>query len=96
MGGILKNVSDADSNTAGKTGLIRSIIVKAYAESPHLLHVLYALQQQCLHISEEAVHEVAAHLDLPPSQVDSVVEFYSFFHKIPRGRYDILFSNCTS
>ncbi|MEQ1583485.1 MAG: NADH-ubiquinone oxidoreductase-F iron-sulfur binding region domain-containing protein [Candidatus Nitrotoga sp.] len=92
----MKNVSDADSNTAGTTGLIRLIIAKAYKESPHLLHVLYALQQQCLHISEEAVREVAAHLDLPTSQVDSVVEFYSFFHKIPRGRYDILFSNCTS
>ncbi|RFC30788.1 MAG: NAD(P)-dependent nickel-iron dehydrogenase flavin-containing subunit [Candidatus Nitrotoga sp. MKT] len=92
----MKNVSDADSNTAGTAGLIHSIIAKAYAESPHLLHVLYALQQQCLHISEEAVREVAAHLDLPSSQVDAVVEFYSFFHKIPRGRYDILFSNCTS
>ena len=92
----MKNVSDADSNTAGTTGLIRPIIAKAYKESPHLLHVLYALQQQCLHISDEAVREVAAHLDLPPSQVDAVVEFYSFFHKTPRGRYDILFSNCTS
>ncbi|MFZ1766366.1 MAG: NAD(P)H-dependent oxidoreductase subunit E, partial [Candidatus Nitrotoga sp.] len=84
----MKNVSDADSNTAGTTGLIRPIIAKAYKESPHLLHVLYALQQQCLHISDEAVREVAAHLDLPTSQVDAVVEFYSFFHKIPRGRYD--------
>ena len=33
---------------------------------------------------------------MPVSQVESVVEFYSFFHKTPRGRYDILFSNCTS
>src|SRR5450759_4169122 len=78
------------------TGLLRSVIAGAYAESPHLLHVLHALQQQFLHISDEAVHEVAAHLDLPLSQVDAVVEFYSFFHKTPRGRFDILFSNCTS
>ncbi|MCE9549723.1 MAG: NAD(P)H-dependent oxidoreductase subunit E [Betaproteobacteria bacterium] len=85
-----------DSNTANTIGLLRSIIAEAYAESPHLLHVLYALQRQFLHISDEAVREVAAHLDLPLSQVDAVVEFYSFFHKIPRGRYDILFSNCTS
>jgi [NiFe] hydrogenase diaphorase moiety large subunit len=85
-----------DSNTANTIGLLRSIIAEAYAESPHLLHVLYELQRQFLHISDEAVREVAAHLDLPPSQVDGVVEFYSFFHKSPRGRYDILFSNCTS
>lgn len=76
--------------------LLRSIIAEAYAESPYLLHVLYELQRQFLHISDEAACEVAVHLDLPRSQVDSVVEFYSFFHKTPRGRYDILFSNCTS
>jgi len=61
-----------------------------------LLHVLHALQQQCLHISPDAVHAVAGQLDLPVSQVQSVVEFYSFFHQTPRGRYHLLFSNCTS
>lgn len=90
------SISSADSNFSNMTDLLRSIISRVYAESSHLLHVLYALQEQFLHISDEAVREVAAHLDLPPSQVDAVVEFYSFFHKIPRGRYDILFSNCTS
>ncbi|MEQ1742153.1 MAG: NADH-ubiquinone oxidoreductase-F iron-sulfur binding region domain-containing protein [Candidatus Nitrotoga sp.] len=84
------------SNSANTTGLLRSVIAEAYADSPHLLHVLYELQRQFLHISDEAAREVAAHLDLPLSQVDAVVEFYSFFHKVPRGRYDILFSNCTS
>ncbi|RFC37948.1 MAG: NAD(P)-dependent nickel-iron dehydrogenase flavin-containing subunit [Candidatus Nitrotoga sp. CP45] len=90
------SISSADSNFSNMTDLLRSIISRVYAESPHLLHVLYVLQRQFLHISDEAIREVAAHLDLPTSQVDAVVEFYSFFHKIPRGRYDILFSNCTS
>jgi len=60
------------------------------------LHVLHAVQQQYRHISDEAVNEVAVQLDLPVSQVNAVVEFYSFLSKTPRGRYDILFSNCTS
>lgn len=90
------SISSADSNFSNMTDLLRSIISRVYAESPCLLHVLYALQRQFLHISDEAVREVAAHLDLPTSQVEAVVEFYAFFHKIPRGRYDILFSNCTS
>lgn len=90
------SISSADLNFSNMTDLLRSIISRVYAESPYLLHVLYVLQRQFLHISDEAVREVAAHLDLPTSQVDAVVEFYSFFHKIPRGRYDILFSNCTS
>ncbi|OFZ66464.1 MAG: NADP oxidoreductase [Betaproteobacteria bacterium RBG_16_56_24] len=75
---------------------IRSVVAEAHSESPRLLHVLHALQQRFLHISHEAVRVVAAQLDLPVSQVEAVVEFYSFFHKTPRGRYDILFSNCTS
>ena len=90
------SMSSAVSNFSNMTDLLRSVITRIYAESPYLLHVLYALQRKFLHISDEAVREVAAHLDLPTSQVDAVVEFYAFFHKIPRGRYDILFSNCTS
>jgi len=92
----LSNVSITSPNTAAQIGPLRSVIALAYAESPHLLHVLHALQQQFLHISDHALHEVAAHLDIPISQVDAVVEFYSFLHKTPRGRFDILFSNCTS
>lgn len=92
----MRNDSITNSNAANTTGLLSSFIAAACAESPHLLHVLNAVQQQFLYISDEAAHEVAALLDLPLSQVDAVVEFYSFFHKNPRGQYDILFSNCTS
>lgn len=77
-------------------GQINAIIEDAYSQSTHLLHILYALQQRLLHIPPEAVHEVTLHFGLPISQVESVVEFYSFFSGTPRGRYDILLSNCTS
>ncbi|GAV20952.1 bidirectional [NiFe] hydrogenase diaphorase subunit [Mariprofundus micogutta] len=63
--------------------------------SEHLLHVLFEEQQKSLHISETAISSIANSLNLPRSQVESVVEFYSFFHRQPRGRFDILFSNCT-
>lgn len=62
----------------------------------HLLHRLYAMQQQFLYISPESVQQVAAEFNLPVSQVASVVEFYSFFHTQPCGRFHILFSHCTS
>lgn len=93
---ILKKASITDSCAADNAGMLRQFIAGACTESRHLLHVLYALQQKFLHISENAIREVADYLDLPYSQVDAVVEFYSFFNKIPRGRYNILFSNCTS
>ena len=62
----------------------------------HLLHRLYVLQQQCLYISPESIHQVATEFNLPVSQISAVVAFYAFFYEKPCGRYHILFSNCTS
>jgi len=92
----LSKTSITSQGNAIRTDSLRSVIALACAESRHLLHVLYALQRQFLHISDAALREVAAYLDIPISQVDAVVEFYSFLHKSPRGRFDIMFSNCTS
>jgi [NiFe] hydrogenase diaphorase moiety large subunit len=75
---------------------LKAIVADAGSQSGHLLHILHALQQQFLHISDKTVCEVAARLGMPVSQVESVVEFYSFFYKTPRGRYNILLSNCSS
>jgi [NiFe] hydrogenase diaphorase moiety large subunit len=75
---------------------IKAVIADAGSSSGHLLHILHALQQRFLHIPHTAMREVASHLGLPIGQVESVVEFYSFFYQTPRGRYNILFSNCTS
>ncbi len=70
--------------------------IAAESQSDHLLHVLYTLQQQHQHISNQSINQVAAEFNLPISQVIAVAEFYSFFYRSPRGRYHLLFSNCTS
>ncbi|PSJ17755.1 NAD(P)H-dependent oxidoreductase subunit E [Nitrosomonas supralitoralis] len=62
----------------------------------HFLHRLHALQQEFLHISPQAMQQVATEFNLPLSQVAAVVAFYSFFSTQPCGRFHILFSNCTS
>jgi len=64
--------------------------------SKHLLHLLYAYQQEHRFISDDVMMTIAETLELPRAQVESVVEFYSFFSRTPRGAFDILFSNCTS
>ena len=66
------------------------------AGSNHLLHRLYDLQQTFRYIPAIEIITLATEFDLPVSQVESVVDFYTFFHRSPRGHYDILFSNCTS
>ena len=62
----------------------------------HLLHRLHDLQRQFLNIPPREIAPLAAELGLPISQVEAVIDFYSFFHRSPRGRIDLLFSNCTS
>ncbi len=62
----------------------------------HLLHRLHDLQSRFQHIPTQAIAPLAAELQLPISQVEAVIDFYSFFHRTPRGRIDLLFSNCTS
>ncbi|MBU1723056.1 MAG: NAD(P)H-dependent oxidoreductase subunit E [Gammaproteobacteria bacterium] len=62
----------------------------------HLLHRLRALQDRHQHIPPQTIAPLASELGLPVSQVEAVIDFYSFFHRSPRGHFDILFSNCTS
>jgi [NiFe] hydrogenase diaphorase moiety large subunit len=62
----------------------------------HLLHRLHALQSRFQHIPTREIALLATELALPISQVEAVIDFYSFFHRSPRGRIDLLFSNCTS
>ena len=42
------------------------------------------------------MQQSASEFNVALSQVAAVVAFYSFFSTQPRGRFDILFSNCTS
>ncbi len=42
------------------------------------------------------MQQAASEFNVPLSQVAAVVAFYSFFSTQPRGRFNILFSNCTS
>lgn len=62
----------------------------------HLLHRLHDIQKRDRYISDASIRVLAEQLDIPIAQVQSVVDFYTFFHREPRGSYDILFSNCTS
>jgi [NiFe] hydrogenase diaphorase moiety large subunit len=58
-----------------------------------LLEMLRNIQAQYHHIPREAIDLLAEKLNIPPGRILSVVEFYSFFHLTPRGRYEILISD---
>lgn len=62
-------------------------------KSTRLLKILRAVQAKYLHIPKEAIEQLASLLSIPRTQIQNVVEFYSFFHLEPRGKYDILISS---
>ncbi len=71
-------------------------ILPVHQPDDHLLHRLHALQHRFQHIPAQEIVSLATKLKLPISQIEAVIDFYSFFHRTPRGRFDFLFSNCTS
>lgn len=52
-----------------------------------LIEALHATQEQFGHIDEQALHYIAATLNLPPSKVYGVATFYHYFRLQPPGRH---------
>jgi NADH-quinone oxidoreductase subunit E len=61
------------------------------AEHPRelVVDVMFALQQQYGFLSDEAVAEAAALLDMSPLQVEELATFYTFVFREPVGKYII-------
>jgi len=61
------------------------------AEHPRelVVDVMFALQQQYGYLSDEAVAEAAALLDMSPLQVEELATFYTFVFREPVGKYVI-------
>jgi NADH-quinone oxidoreductase subunit E len=68
----------------------RTEIKQLVAQFPHrqsaLLGALFVAQEEAGYLRPEVIAEVAAALDLPPSEVTSVASFYHLFHFQPAGR----------
>jgi [NiFe] hydrogenase diaphorase moiety large subunit len=58
-----------------------------------VLQMLRNLQLENNGISNADVAELATGLNLPRTKIHALVDFYSFLHHTPRGRYDIYFSD---
>ena len=69
-------------------------VINKYAASPvQLLSILREIQAEYQHISTATIEQLATALKLPRTQIISVIDFYSFLHATPRGKYDILISD---
>ena len=75
-------------------GLMVNAVVQCHGGLPtRLLQILREVQDSLTWLSPEAMDAVADALGLSPDKVRRVAEFYSFLYTVPRGSYDILFSD---
>ena len=77
----------------GESDVVMRMAERRGAEPTQLLQILCEIQEELNWISSDTAPAVAAALDIPPTQVESVVQFYAFLYDQPRGRYRILFSD---
>lgn len=72
---------------------IQDLAAKNGYRSTHLLEILRAIQFRFHFIPNDAIECLAALLQIPRTRIIDVVEFYSFFSKTPKGRYELLISD---
>jgi len=72
---------------------IQKVVEDNNFRAVRLLAILREIQTEFRYISTDAIEIVAELLDIERTQIISVIEFYSFFHLEPRGKYDILISD---
>jgi len=78
---------------AGEGEIVTRVLEGRKADSTALLQILREIQEETGWVSPEVAQKVAAGLRIPVTHVASVIQFYSFLHGEPRGRYRILFSD---
>jgi len=68
---------------------IPGIIARYPEKRAALLPLLWLVQEEQGYVSEEAMTEVAALLDLTPSQVFQTISFYTMYNPKPIGKFHI-------
>ncbi len=72
---------------------IQDIAENSHYQVTHLLQILRQIQSRYHYIPEAAIEQLSGLLNIPRTQIISVIEFYSFFHLTPRGQYELLISD---
>jgi len=72
---------------------IQGIAENSHYQATHLLQILRQVQSRYHYIPGAAIEQLSGLLNIPRTQIIGVVEFYSFFHLIPRGQYELLISD---
>ena len=66
---------------------IDALLARFPSQKSAVLHLMHLAQNEYGYMSDEAMREVAAILDLDPTHVLSLAGFYSLFYEEPTGKY---------
>jgi NADH-quinone oxidoreductase subunit E len=69
---------------------IRGLAARYPSKQSAIIPALWAVQHEQGYVTEEAMAEIARHLDLPPSLIEATASFYSMFLTRPEGRHDVV------
>ncbi|NOQ34462.1 MAG: NADP oxidoreductase [Methylococcaceae bacterium] len=72
---------------------IKQLTRKYQHQATRLLMMLREVQAQYFYIPSAAIEFLTTELDIPRTQIISVVEFYAFLSTEPQGQYDIFLSD---
>lgn len=72
---------------------IDELLAELNYQPERLLEALRQIQDQYQFIPPSAIEPLAVGLGILPTQIIGVIEFYSFFHLKPQGRYTLLLSD---
>lgn len=60
------------------------------------IEALKVVQKHRRWVSDESIHDLAALLEMPPEEIDSVATFYNLIYRKPVGKYVILLCDSVS
>jgi NADH-quinone oxidoreductase E subunit len=66
---------------------IRKIVEKLGSKRENLIPILHETQKRFGYVNKDAQQIIADLLGIHPVEVYSVLSFYHFFHRIPKGKY---------
>lgn len=67
-----------------------SSAIEFYQHAPDaLIQILHRAQELFGYLREDVIKEIARELRLPISRVHGVIGFYSFFSRVPQGKYTV-------
>ena len=69
---------------------IKDLAARYPSRQSAIIPALWAAQHEQGYVTDDAMHEIAEHLGLPPSLIEATASFYSMFLTRPEGRHDVV------